>query len=131
VTSEPRTEAGRDTFERWSDVVEDPDRLRADILAIEAEAAAGPRDMTLADALDDHRFNDGPGVDEHCGRDCADLIAARLEAAAGPRDATIAYWRDLYETAMKAVERLTAEAAAGPPAVCPVCKLGWDRHLAP
>ena len=103
--TEPRTEAGRDTFDRWTDVVEDPERLLADILAIEAEAAAGPRDdlTTYVPSRDEAGYLDA-------------------KAAAGPRDEAVIDWLlhpdrsyTPHELAMETVRRIReAEAAAGP-----------------
>jgi len=81
-----RTEAGRDTFDRWSDVVEDPERLRADILAIEAEAAARDAERVVRD-MRYHPSLSGKSEDYIAGWDAAAVLLA--EAAAGPRDVPV------------------------------------------
>jgi hypothetical protein len=58
-------------------VVEDPERLRADILAIEAEAAAGPRDGCAYQCPHDKATHE---------RYPNDIDHDYVEAAAGPRD---------------------------------------------
>ena len=119
MTDTPRTEAGRDTFDRWADVAEDPERLLADILAIEAEAAAGPRGcswpekacaldrMVEAGAVPLERLDaiDAAGPRKHregvwgpsgYGKGVCEVDGEPwpCKAAAGPRDEGLREWLD-------------------------------------
>ena len=109
-----RTEAGRDTFDRWSDVVEDPERLRADILAIEAEAAARDAERVVRD-MRYHPSLSGKSEDYIAGWDAAAVLLA--EAAAGPRDGC-AYQcphdKATHERYPNDIDHDYVEAAAGP-----------------
>jgi len=81
-----------------------------------AEAAAGPRDLPqhspACAGQDDN-------ADCICGVSEAYALGLR-DGAAGPRDYLQQYWTDTGHI----------PPASPAPEVCPVCKLGWDRHLA-
>jgi len=119
MTDTPRTEAGRRLLDGLHGSLSDQQHraLVTSVLAIEAEAAAGPRDTERV--VRDMRYHpslSGKSEDYIAGWDAAAVLLA--EDAAGPRDCS---WPEkacaldrMVEAGAVPLERLDAIDAAGP-----------------